>query len=78
MFASLFTDRTRPRCYALVDRTGLCQAFHQARNAPLGTGWVEVTECRLSWLQRPLPFNARLQPCASAASSTRTRQPLSV
>ena len=77
MFASLFAARPRPRCYALVDRSGLCQAFHQACSAPLGAGWVEVTECRLSWLQRPLPFNARLQPCASAASSTRTRQPLS-
>lgn len=59
-FRSLFAPRVRPRCYALLDRRGTCLGFHQGFAAPQGPAWVEVTECRLAWLQRPLPASARV------------------
>jgi len=57
---SLFTSPIKQRCYALVDANGICQGFHQSRSAPQGPGWVEVSECRLSWLQHPLPASVRI------------------
>lgn len=59
-FWSLFAPRGKPRCYALVDASGICRALHQSRVPPQGAGWVEVDESRLGWLQRPLPASAHI------------------
>ncbi|AYC31740.1 hypothetical protein D3880_04785 [Pseudomonas cavernae] len=52
------------RSYALLDAQGICRALRQSRTAPPGSDWVAVGECRLAWLQRPLPANARPQPAS--------------
>jgi hypothetical protein len=58
--SSLFAPRRRMRTFALLDQAGLCRAFRQSRQAPLGAGWVEVDRQCLSWLQKPLPASARI------------------
>ncbi|WP_460120964.1 hypothetical protein [Pseudomonas sp. S2_C03] len=57
---SLFARRPLPRCFALLDRNGHCQAFKQCNLQPLGEGWVEIEEIRLNWLHQPLPVSARV------------------
>jgi hypothetical protein len=56
---SLFAS-SKHRHYALLDDAGICRALRQSPQPPAGSGWVEVSECRLSWLQRPLPASARI------------------
>lgn len=70
---SLFAPRGKRRCFALLDAHGLCCGFHESRVAPQGAGWVEVSECRLAWLQRPLPAEARIP---QVSSQPTRRQPL--
>jgi hypothetical protein len=59
------------RHYALVDQQGVCRALRQSTQPPQGTAWVEVQECNLGWLCRPLPAIARL----NASPSLQGRQP---
>lgn len=59
---SLFAPRPRHRSFALVDRNGRCQAFKQCSLQPMGDGWVEIEEIRLTWLNQPLPASARVVP----------------
>lgn len=59
---SLFTPRAPLRTFVLLDDAGLCRAFRQAAQAPLGVDWVEVNEQRLAWLHQPLPASARSAP----------------
>ncbi|CAN1604362.1 hypothetical protein LOY35_23270 [Pseudomonas sp. B21-028] len=70
LLISLFTPRPQHRCFALLDRNGHCQAFKQCSLQPMGEGWVEIEEVRLSWLHRPLPASARVQPLHSRARSS--------
>lgn len=56
---SLLAPRRTLRLFALLDEAGLCRAFRQSAQAPLGAGWVEVNEQRLAWLHQPLPASAR-------------------
>ena len=57
---SLFAPRRPMRTFALLDQAGVCRAFRQSRQAPLGAGWVEVDRQCLSWLQKTLPASARI------------------
>jgi hypothetical protein len=66
-FWSLFSPRPTYRHYARVDQSGICLAFKHCSQPPAGQGWIEVHEQNLSWLNQPLPANARL--------INRTRQP---
>jgi len=59
---SLFIRTPRRRQFARLDQQGHCQAFKQCGLPPVGDGWVEVDEIRLSWMHRPLPASARLSP----------------
>ncbi|MET1078314.1 MAG: hypothetical protein ABWY06_09885 [Pseudomonas sp.] len=70
---TLLSPHRRARHYAWVDSRGLCQAFHQGQQPPTGPQWVQVHECRLSWLQRPLPSAARVAP---VVTQPRTGHPL--
>ncbi|MBM7060163.1 hypothetical protein JQX08_05530 [Pseudomonas sp. UL073] len=63
MLALLF-QRQPLRHFALLDAQGVCRALRQAHRAPSEAGWVEVRACRPSWLQQPLPADARLDGCA--------------
>lgn len=58
-FRSLFSLRSTYRHYALLDNAGICLAFWHSATPPAGTGWVEINEVRLHWLQQPLPDTAR-------------------
>lgn len=60
LFWSLFTARPQHRHYARVDHAGICCAFKHCAERPSGHEWVEVTEQRLNWLNRPLPASARV------------------
>ncbi|TWC16904.1 MULTISPECIES: hypothetical protein [unclassified Pseudomonas] len=75
LLISLFIPRPQHRSFALLDRNGHCQAFKQCSLQPMGEGWVEIEEIRLSWLHRPLPASARVQPLRSRA---RSRQLLAI
>ncbi|TKJ74050.1 hypothetical protein PspCFBP13508_08050 [Pseudomonas sp. CFBP13508] len=57
---SLFAPRPLHRSFALLDRNGHCQAFKQCSLQPMGDGWVEIEEIRLTWLNQPLPASARV------------------
>jgi hypothetical protein len=57
---SLLFKRQPQRHFARLDAQGLCQAFKCCEQLPAGFGWVEVSESRLQWLNRPLPGNARV------------------
>lgn len=57
---SMLVLRPKRRHYALLDKSGLCQAFLHCATPPIGTGWVEINEVRLIWLQQPLPDSARV------------------
>ena len=59
---SLFAPRPLHRSFALLDRNGHCQAFKQCSLQPMGDGWVEIEEIRLTWLNQPLPASARVDP----------------
>jgi len=59
---SLLAPRAPLRTFALLDGAGLCRAFRQSAQAPLGAGWVEVNEQRLAWLHQPLPASACIVP----------------
>ena len=59
---SLFAPRPLHRSFALLDRNGHCQAFKQCSLQPMGDGWVEIEEIRLTWLNQPLPASARVEP----------------
>ncbi|MBI6682441.1 hypothetical protein YA0697_12050 [Pseudomonas viridiflava] len=60
LFWSLFTARPQHRHYARVDHAGICRAFKHCAERPSGHEWIEVTEQRLNWLNRPLPASARV------------------
>lgn len=62
---SLFSLRPQHRHYALLDKSGLCQAFRHCATPPIGFGWVEINEARLTWLHQPLPDSARFSPHAA-------------
>ncbi|MGY2290524.1 hypothetical protein ACW9H6_11375 [Pseudomonas sp. SDO528_S397] len=70
LLKSLFMSHTRHRHFALLDAQGCCQAFKQCALPPVGEGWVEVHEVRLSWMHRPLPASARVSPQRSPARAT--------
>ena len=59
---SLFTRKPALRQFALLDAQGRCQAFKECSQPPVGNGWVEIEEIRLSWMHRPLPAHARVSP----------------
>ena len=59
---SLFAPRPLHLSFALLDRNGHCQAFKQCSLQPMGDGWVEIEEIRLTWLNQPLPASARVVP----------------
>ncbi|SIR43879.1 hypothetical protein SAMN05216509_2226 [Pseudomonas sp. B10] len=59
---SLFAPRPLHRSFALLDRNGHCLAFKQCSLQPMGDGWVEIEEIRLTWLNQPLPASARVVP----------------
>ncbi|WP_421523744.1 hypothetical protein [Pseudomonas yamanorum] len=65
LLKSLFFSHTSHRHFALLDAQGCCQAFKQCSLPPVGEGWVEVEETRLSWMHRPLPASARINPRVS-------------
>jgi hypothetical protein len=67
-FRSLLAPRRALRLFALLDDAGLCHAFRQSAQAPVGAGWVEVNEQPLAWLQQPLPASAR---CGQTGTPTR-------
>ncbi|MCF4977166.1 hypothetical protein GIW56_01895 [Pseudomonas gessardii] len=56
------------RNFALLDSQGRCQAFKQCCQPPVGEGWVEVQEIRLSWMHHPLPTRARVNPRRARSS----------
>ena len=56
---SLFTRKPALRQFALLDVQGRCQAFKECCQPPVGDGWVEIDEIRLSWMHHPLPASAR-------------------
>ncbi|KPB74991.1 hypothetical protein ACKUFS_00795 [Pseudomonas cannabina] len=60
LFRSLFSARRQFRHYARVDQAGICRAFKHCAQRPGGAEWVEVSEQRLTWLNQPLPFSARV------------------
>ncbi|WP_339081671.1 hypothetical protein [Pseudomonas sp. TMP9] len=54
------------RSFALVDAQGICRALRQSAQAPQGSGWIEVQQSCMSWLNRPLPAsvkNVQVTPC---------------
>ena len=59
---SLFAPRPLHRSFALLDRNGHCQVFKRCSLQPMGDGWVEIEEIRLTWLNQPLPASARVVP----------------
>ncbi|SDU82613.1 hypothetical protein [Pseudomonas mucidolens] len=61
---NLFAAKPALRHFALLDPQGCCQAFKQCDLPPVGEGWVEVEEIRLSWMHHPLPARARVSPRA--------------
>jgi len=65
---SLFTRKSALRQFALLDSQGRCQAFKECSQPPVGQGWVEIEEIRLSWMHRPLPARARVSPRATRSS----------
>lgn len=56
----LLFSRPSMRSFALLDQNGICRGLRQSQLRPAGSCWVEVSECRPSWLQHSLPRNARL------------------
>ena len=65
LLKSLFMPQPACRHFALLDAQGCCLAFKQCKLPPVGDGWVEVEETRLSWMHRPLPASARISPRVS-------------
>ncbi|WP_348748750.1 hypothetical protein [Pseudomonas rhodesiae] len=65
---SLFTRKPALRRFALLDSQGRCQAFKECNQPPVGQGWVEIEEIRLSWMHHPLPAQARVSPRAAQSS----------
>ncbi|EFQ65355.1 hypothetical protein PSH66_05275 [Pseudomonas sp. FP597] len=57
---SLFSRKPAPRRFARLDAQGRCQAFKECSQPPVGEGWVEIDEIRLSWMHHPLPARARV------------------
>ena len=70
---SLLVPRRPMRSFALVDVQGICRALRQSAQAPQGSGWVEVQQSCLSWLNQPLPAGART---AQVTPCLRVRQTL--
>ncbi|MBD8603699.1 MULTISPECIES: hypothetical protein [unclassified Pseudomonas] len=68
---SLFSASQPYRCYVALDQQGLCRAFKQCQQAPVGEGWVEVGDIRPQWLGQPLPAHARVSSRATGASGIR-------
>lgn len=66
---SLFSLRRRHRHYARLNQDGVCLSFKHCATAPLGQGWVEITEPKLSWLHQPLPVSARISPKVRAITA---------
>ncbi|TIH07444.1 hypothetical protein [Pseudomonas leptonychotis] len=63
---NLLAPRRSMRSFALLDAQGICRALRQSTQAPQGSGWVEVQQSCLSWLNQPLPAGARtaqVTPC---------------
>lgn len=59
---NLLFRRQPPRQFARLDAHGVCLAFKQCEQPPAAAGWVEISEIRLHWINRPLPASARVQP----------------
>ncbi|QBF25163.1 hypothetical protein EXN22_05470 [Pseudomonas tructae] len=57
---TLLFKRNPQRCFARLDALGHCQAFKQCAQPPASSGWVEIYEIRLAWLNQPLPSSARV------------------
>lgn len=72
---SLFSPKSRHRHYARLDQQGNCLSFKHCALPPQGHEWVEITEPKLCWLQRPLPASARVAPRERAITA---RQLLSI
>lgn len=60
--SALFAPARPLRAFALLNGQGICRALRQSAQAPLGAGWIEVSQVNLSWLDRPLPSSAIIQP----------------
>ncbi|MEB0080083.1 hypothetical protein QN386_21750 [Pseudomonas sp. CCI3.2] len=56
---SLFALRHTHRHFVYLDASGMCQVFRHCATPPKTAGWVEVYEVCPSWLNHPLPDNAR-------------------
>jgi len=67
---SLFTRKPALRQFALLDVQGRCQAFKECSQPPVGAGWVEIEEIRLSWMHRPLPASRPYQPPRDAVAAS--------
>ncbi len=55
---ALFAPARPLRAFALLNSQGICRSLRESAQAPLGAGWVEVTQVNLSWLDQPLPGSA--------------------
>ena len=72
-FWSLFNPRRHDRHFARVDASGICCAFKQCRQPPVGQEWVEISEPKLSWLGQTLPASARVTQRPVRSSALRLR-----
>ncbi len=63
---NLLAPRRPIRSFALVDAQGICRALRQPTQAPRGSGWIEVQQSCMSWLNQPLPASVKsvqVTPC---------------
>lgn len=60
LFWLLFAPQHEYRNFVRLDHKGLCVAFKRCPLPPHSGCWVEVEDFCLSWLQHPLPSNARV------------------
>ncbi len=56
------------RQFVLLDADRRCRTMRCCEHCPPNGNWVEVSEFCLSWLGKPLPPAAELQPPVFAAS----------
>jgi hypothetical protein len=69
----LFAPDRPMRSFALLDEHGICRVLRQSAQAPQGSGWIEVQQNCLSWLNQPLPPGARAM---QTAPNLRQQRPL--
>ena len=58
---NLFRQAPR-RQFVLLDAEDRCLTMRFSEHCPQDGRWVEVSEFSLSWLGKPLPSGAKLQP----------------